>query len=106
MKLRIHKNSLRIRLDDDDLASLIETGSVAEELRFGDGEIACLVYSVETRGAAEGVSAELHPGRIRVFIPPETARNLADETEVAVEATLAGDGRPDLQLLVEKEFLP
>ena len=106
MKLRIHKNSLRVRLDDDDLAQLIETGSVTEELRFGDGENACLVYSVETRGATEGASAELPAGRIRVFIGPETAKNLADETEVAVEATLAADGAPDLQIMVEKDFLP
>jgi hypothetical protein len=106
MKLRIHKNSLRIRLDEDDLAQIVETGSVTEELRFGDSEEACLIYSVETRDTAEGASAEFSAGRIRVFIRPETAKNLADETEVAVEATQATGGNPDLQLLIEREFLP
>jgi hypothetical protein len=106
MKLRIHKNTLRIRLDEDDLKRLLETGSVTEELRFGDGEVPCLIYSVETRDGTTGASAELEGGRIRVFIPPETARNLADETEVAVEARLTGAGSSDLELLVEKDFLP
>jgi len=106
MKVRIYKNSLRIRLDDDDLTQLIENGSVTEKLRFGAAEDACLVYSVETRDTPEGASAELRAGHIRIFIRPAGARNLADETEVAIEATQGTDGPPDLQILVEKEFLP
>ena len=106
MKLRIHRNSLRIRLDDDDLDKLIESGCVTEQLRSTPGAEACLVYSVETLDSVDGVRAKLANGRIRIFIRPESARSLADESEVAVEASQANADAPELRLLVEKEFLP
>ena len=106
MKVRVYKNSLRIRLDDDDLAQLLGTGSVTEELRFGADPEACLIYSVEIRDTETEPSADFANGRIRVFIRKESASSLAADSEVCVEASQPIDGAMPLEILVEKEFLP
>lgn len=106
MKLRIHKNSLRLRLDNDDLDRLLDTGSITEELRFGDGSDRVLSYSVETRETGVTPVAEFTEGRIRIYIRREEAANLADDSEVCIEASRSVEGADRLLIQVEKDFLP
>ena len=106
MKLRIYKNSLRVRLDDEDLEQLIGSSCITERLQFSADEEECLIYSVETLDSETRASVEFRTGHIRVFIGQETARKLADGSQVAVEATQLADGASPLEILVEKELLP
>ena len=45
MKLRIHEDSLRLRLNRSDVEQFRETGICAESLRFGSGSQ--LIYTLE-----------------------------------------------------------
>ena len=106
MKVRIYRNSLRFRLDDDDLDRLLETGSIVEELRFGGAAEESLVYSVETRESAIEPEAVYAEGRIRVFIRREAAADLASESAVCIDTSQHVEGSAPLSIQVEKEFLP
>lgn len=106
MKLRIHENSLRLRLDDTELAELVETGKVCRLIRFGPDDGACLVYSVEMSDRTKSVDADLQAGVIRVFIKEEEARRLEFGGEESIEGERRIRENEVLRVLVEKDFAP
>lgn len=104
MKLRIRGDSLRLRLSQGDVRNLAEHGSVAQTTRFAPGEEGELVCTLVGDTHAVALSAELEVRTIRVRMPVDLVRLLADTEEVGVRAEQdAGDGHT-LVILVEKDF--
>jgi hypothetical protein len=103
MKLRIRGDFLRLRLDQDEVARLRDTGRVEQAIHFGAGDDAILAYAV-VGDDVDAPRAELHGRSILVRLPSARVRAWADGDDVGIEATQAlGDGRA-LRLLVEKDF--
>jgi hypothetical protein len=103
MKLRIRGDSIRLRLDQSEVAQLRDGGRVEQAIHFGPGEGARLGYAVVADGVDEP-RAELHAGSIVVHLPRARVRAWADGDEVGLEAAQStGDGRT-LRVLVEKDF--
>ena len=102
MKLRIHENSIRLRLNRSEVAQLAEAGRVQSAVEFvGGGKLS---YSVETAGGLECARAEFANGDIRVEVPAGAAGEWAatDRVEISGEQPVSG-GRL-LSILVEKDF--
>lgn len=101
MKLRFHGNTLRLRLSQSDVARLVETGRVEEQVTFGAGQR--LEYAIETgvveAGEAGEMRASFEDGRIRVTLESPAAKRWIEGSEAGIE----GKTGP-LHILVEKDF--
>jgi len=96
MKLRMHSNSVRLRLSQAEVAALGESGRVEESVQFGpDG---ALRYSVECAEIPRP-SASMEGGFIRVKLPRGDVKHWIETDQTGIEAT-----QGPLRLLVEKDF--
>jgi hypothetical protein len=104
MKLRIHGNSIRLRLSQTDVAQFRDTGSVESAIDFG-GDGGRLTYRLESDENSRQVSVSFNDGEIVISLPKETAVNWAHSDEVGIEADRQlNDGNGALQILIEKDF--
>ena len=96
MKLRIHSNSLRLRLSQSEVTRLGESGSVEEKIAFGGGP--GLSYAIES-GETPGVSASFDGARIRVLAPSPEVRRWIESDQTGIEASSG-----PLRVIIEKDF--
>ena len=97
MKLRFHGNSLRLRLDQADVARLAESGRLDETVAFAPGQTLC--YSIESSGTAASVRASFEDGKIRVMLPSSDARKWIEGDETGIESCSG-----PLRVIIEKDF--
>jgi hypothetical protein len=102
MKLRIHENSLRLRLTQKEVAHLRCSGRVDASIRFAPDRI--LSYSIETLSDADRISVALDENAIRVAIPTVIAIHWTDSDDVSIHASQSAGANLELELLVEKDF--
>ena len=100
MKLRIHRNSLRLRLNRSDIEQFRKTGICAESLRFGSNSQ--LTYTLESSSRWTVMEARYYQDCIRVLLPLDMAREWADSDQVSLSLHRADDSGPSL--LIEKDF--
>jgi len=104
MKLRIHKNSLRLRLGPSEITRFLASGRVEETIRFAPGGNAQLTYALELAPAGnDDLSIRYLPAEIAVLVPRRQARQWADGDAVGIGGRI-GVGEETLDLLVEKDF--
>ena len=102
MKLRIHGNSIRLRLNRREVAQFTSTGKIAETVVFGPNQ--WLRYGLESSPDAAGVEARFSGSDITIVLPANAAREWGETERVAVQGDQTpGTGKP-LAILVEKEF--
>ena len=100
MKLRIHGNSLRLRLNRPEIDQLRKTGSCAQSLRFGSG--AYLTYIFATSSQFPSMDAQYQKDCIRILLPLDLAREWAGSDQVSLSLNRTdGSGT---SLLIEKDF--
>jgi hypothetical protein len=99
VKLRIHRNSLRLRLNRSDLEKFRKTGICTECLRFGSGSQ--LTYTLETSSRLTEMEALYRQDCIRVLLPLEVAQEWSGSDKVSLSLNRT-DGGPFL--LIEKDF--
>jgi hypothetical protein len=97
MKLRMHGNSLRLRLNRAEVSRLAETGRVEEVVQFGPG--VAFRYALEAVAEAGGPRALYADGGVRVLVPVAAAREWASTERVEISGEQA-----TLSILVEKDF--
>jgi hypothetical protein len=99
MKLRILDDSIRLRLDRDEVERLGTGGAVESATRFPSG--ASLLYRLNA--GAEALATYVN-GTITVTLPQRATQHwAATESEVSIRASLPLDGGK-LAILVEKDF--
>jgi hypothetical protein len=102
MKLRLKGDSIRLRLDRQDLAALAGGGRVEEALRFGPD--AAFVYAVEVGEAPRGgPSASYRDGRLTVRLDRRDVEEWADGDLVGFERVQEVEGG-SVRILIEKDF--
>lgn len=103
MKLRIQGNSLRLRLQQREVAELHEHGRLSESLLLGTGPEAAFTYSLERHSGAT-VQVLREPAGLAIRLPEAWAAELAqtDRVGVDVEVFVA----PDLavRVKIEKDY--
>jgi hypothetical protein len=97
LKLRIHDNSIRLRLNRHEVAQFLATGRVEDAVHFAAG--VALSYSMETSASASAPQAIFSDGNLRVIVPSDQGRNWATSDQIGMEAQ---DAHP--AILVEKDF--
>ena len=96
MKLRIHGDSLRLRLNQAEVAQFSKTGFFEDSIEFGPGMR--LTYSLETCSSAGHPKAVYKDGSLRVQVPPAQSMEWATGDLVAI----SGGEHPSIT--VEKDF--
>jgi hypothetical protein len=96
MKLRLHSNSVRLRLSRGEVDALGENGRVEESIHFAPDR--ALRYSIESAEIPEP-SAALESGAIRVKLPRGEVKRWVESDQTGIEAT-----QGSLRLIVEKDF--
>jgi hypothetical protein len=99
MKLRLRGNSLRLRLQKPEVASLAQGAAVVDSTQFGPEPESRFVCRIEARGDAQ-ISTRFAEGVLTVTVPETTARSWADNETVGLYAeTVWG-----LKIALEKDF--
>lgn len=103
MKLRIKGNSIRLRVSQTEMVTLLREGRIAETIRFGMQAEARLGYALEARDAGEDIALEYRDGTVTVVLSAGAARHWAASNDVGVYGD-AETGAGPVALLVEKDF--
>ncbi|HYL78318.1 MAG TPA: hypothetical protein VEU96_29275 [Bryobacteraceae bacterium] len=102
MKLRLHGNSVRLRLNQAEVAQFSKTGYVEEVIDFGAG--ASLSYVLESTSNAEALGAGYRNGQLRIQIPAGVGHDWVTTDRVGVTGEQALAGGKQLSILIEKDF--
>jgi hypothetical protein len=100
VKLRIHRNSLRLRLNRSDVGQFRKTGTCAECVRFGSGSR--LTYTLETSSQFTVMETQYRHDCIRVLVPSQVAQQWAESDQISLSVDRADDRGPSV--LIEKDF--
>jgi hypothetical protein len=98
MKLRIERNSIRLRVKKSDLEKLKNEGIVRESVAFLKGFH--LYYELKTDAQIKTIEASFSSGTIAVSIPLSISDAWIDTEQVGLE-NIAENG---LFVLIEKDF--
>ena len=102
MKLRLKGNTLRLRLDQEDLTRFAAEGRVEATTKFGDDTV--FRYVLRASSQANGLTARATPGQIAVHVPAALADEWTQTDRVGLEAQQpVGEGQA-LRILVEKDL--
>jgi hypothetical protein len=101
MKLRIHGNSVRLRLSQSEVAALAENGKVESYIEFGKGSQ--LTYALSVREDVSEPEARFENSGLTVYVPKEQADKWINSDSVGVTDGLSNDGTGP-QIIVEKDF--
>jgi hypothetical protein len=96
MKLRLHFNSVRLRLSQSEVDALGNHGRVEERIQFAPDR--ALLYSVECADTPEP-SAAMEGNAIRVKLPRTEVKHWIETDQIGMEANQGA-----LHLLIEKDF--
>jgi len=98
MKLRIHGNSVRLRLSRTDMQTFAQNGLVQDAIQFAPESR--LSYALQCAPFVEEVQVQYEHGAITILIPVKVAREWISSDEVGI--SFAGAAGPSL--LIEKDF--
>src|SRR5690606_19594018 len=100
MKLRIHKNSIRLRLSIADVDEIAKGNPVHEHLEFGEGSANCFDYSLVPEEGIAGIRVIYSPGRRIVSLP----KSMADNWATTEQAGTQNDRDWQVSVIIEKEL--
>ncbi len=102
MKLRIHGNALRLRLNQAEVGQFSKTGWLEEVVQFAPG--ASLSFALESLSSVPAARAVLQNNSLRIQLPTAAANRWITTDEVGIQAEQpAGNGK-NLSILIEKDF--
>ena len=100
MKIRIHRNSVRIRLSKSEVGKLEEEGYLEETTDFGPAQLG---YAVQKSALTE-LQARFEHNKITLDVPEKLLAGWAANNTVGFEGNMPlGDGSL-LFMLIEKDF--
>jgi hypothetical protein len=98
MKLRIHGNSVRLRLSRTDMQTFAQNGLIQDAIQFAPESR--LSYALQCAPSVEEVQVQYEHGVITILIPVQVAREWMSSDEVGISST----GAAGPSLLIEKDF--
>jgi hypothetical protein len=102
MKLRIHGNSLRLRLNQSEVAQFSKTGFVEDSIQFAPG--ASFAYALESMSSLKAPQALYSNGWLRIQVPGAEATQWVTSDRVAISGEQPIDTGKHLSILIEKDF--
>lgn len=102
MKLRIHGNALRLRLNQAEVAQFSKTGHVEEAVEFGPG--VSLSYLLEACSKVEAPRAVFQNGELRIQMPLSAVQEWITTDRVGVSGEQSLGSGKHLSIRIEKDF--
>jgi len=102
LKLRLHKNSLRLRLNQQEVAQFSKTGYVEETVEFGPG--ASLCYVLETSSKVTTPHVRYQNGDLRIQVATSQGREWSTTDQVGMSGEQPLSNGRHLSILIEKDF--
>ena len=103
MKVRIHNNSIRLRLSRPEVAAFQKGGHVEERLEFGPELLKSFRCVLIQEEAAQAVTARYLPGLIEVVVPQALAQRWAESEDVRMNGSYSRGEKP-ISIAIEKDF--
>lgn len=103
MKIRIHNNTIRLRLSMSEVEQLSKTNEVKEELKFLS-PYPSFIYILKASADENSLSITFENGQISISLPSSEIKEWANTELVGIAKTQALADGSNLQLLVEKDF--
>lgn len=102
MKLRIHGNSLRLRISDADLSRLRWEGRLECWMGLGPGRR--FTYSIETSHDTDRMTAHFESDALTLLMPREWVDQWTPAEDERLESMQDIDGDQQLHIVVEKDL--
>jgi len=102
MKLRIHGNSLRLRLNQSEVAQFSKTGFVEDSVQFAPGT--SLAYTLESLSSLTAPKAVYANGGLRIQVPGAEAIDWFTSDRVGISGEQPLESGKSLSILIEKDF--
>ena len=102
MKLRMYRNSVRLRLNQAEVAQFSKTGYVEETIQFVPGT--SFSYVLESSSTIASPQANYKNGELRVQIPAVSGMEWATGEGVGVSGEQPLGSGQILSILIEKDF--
>jgi hypothetical protein len=96
MKLRLRGNSLRLRLSQGEVESLVKAGLLEETLDLVPNP---LIYMVHSSRECKDIQVSFMNGWLTIAVPESALKNWAGSAAIGMEATHRG-----VAVLIEKDF--
>jgi len=105
MKLRCESNSIRLRLDQTEVAQFVQAGELVERIEFPSPGPIALVYRLQFDSKPGSSAVRFENGELTVSVPSDQARTWANrQDEVGLYYTYeVADGKP-LRVMIEKDY--
>ena len=103
MKLRIHGDSLRLRVSPSEVVGLLKSGRVEETIHLGPDVDAKLIYVLEHSSRAGSMELRYEPQRVTVVVASADAHRWAEGQDVGLYGAIP-TAHGMLELAVEKDF--
>lgn len=102
MKLRINGNSLRLRLNQSEVAQFSKTGFVEDSIQFAGG--AGFTYALESLSSLSAPKALYAGGSLRIQVPRADSTDWACSDRVGISGEQPIESGQRLSILIEKDF--
>ena len=102
MKLRIHGNDLRLRLNQAEVGQFSKTGWLEEVVEFAPG--VSLSFALESLSSVPAPRAVYQNNSLRIQLPAAKANQWITTDEVGIQAEQAVANGKQLSILIEKDF--
>jgi hypothetical protein len=104
LKLRILRQSIRLRLTQPEVAELGQGKPVSAELIIGPAPHQQLIYSLMPSSNDERVTVSMDTNHIVITLPIELAGEFAETELVTIEESIASSPESSLTICIEKDF--
>lgn len=104
MKLRIRRNSLRLRLGESEVAKLVRGETVTERVQFSLTPPVEFTYSLAISSGDDRIAASLVANEIRITVPKDLATHWGNSSEVGMSHQQQVGPDATLSILIEKDF--
>ena len=102
MKLRIHGNALRLRLNRAEVGQFSKTGWLEEAIEFAPGAI--FSFALESLSSVTSPRALYQNGSLKVQVPSGVANAWVTSDQVGIEAEQPLSAGKQLSIAIEKDF--
>lgn len=102
MKLLLHGNSLRLRLNQAEVAQFSKTGYLEETIEFGPGSSLC--YVLESSSKIALPKALYQNGELRIQVSCAASKDWVTTDCVGISGEQALPNGKPLSILIEKDF--
>ena len=103
MKIRIHNNTIRLRLSMSEVEQLSEKNEIKEELKF-PSPYPSFIYNLKASAKEKFLSLTFAEGEISISLPLSEVKDWANTEQIGIAKTQSLEDGTNLQLLVEKDF--